>query len=379
MSVLNPKCFEINFLQDMKANTGARDLLMLERCVLALELVGRLRQYGLDFVFKGGTSLLLHLSEPKRLSIDVDILCLDQGKLPEVLDQVVSERPFHGWRHLKGLDRMNPPTVHYAVDFDSVVNPEQPFYVMIDVLAAENPYATLVNKELNADFVEPVESVTLPLPSTSSLLGDKLAAFAPGTIGFPYQRNSRKGEALPPMPGYVVKHLYDLGQIAVLAENLSETISTYERIHAEQCTWRGFHERNACLNDTQDAARFASLVSDYQKESPDSKIEFFRKGIQYVQSHMFQEPFGRAAVRIASARAALLAEIVRHTLTDLPWREHLHTVADREEIKRQKLTGEWADLDALKKTDAQAFMLWVQAQNFSDPQNTKRDLLPSKK
>ena len=73
MSVLNPKCFEVNYLKDMRANTGARDLLMLERCVLALELVGRLRQYGLDFVFKGGTSLLLHLSEPKRLFIVGDI------------------------------------------------------------------------------------------------------------------------------------------------------------------------------------------------------------------------------------------------------------------------------------------------------------------
>lgn len=368
MSVLNPKCFQINYLQDIRTDTGARDLLMLERCVLALELVGRLRQYGLDFVFKGGTSLLLHLSEPKRLSIDVDILCLDQGKLPEVLDKVVSERPFHRWRHLKNLDRMNPPTVHYAVDFDSVVNPEQPFYVMIDVLAAENPYASLNQKELNTGFVEPVESIHLHLPSVSSLLGDKLAAFAPGTIGFPYQRNSRKGEALPPMPGYVVKHLYDLGQISVLAENLSETNLTYDRIHAEQCAWRGFHEKNACLNDTQDAARFASLVSDYQKKSPDGKIEFFRQGIKFVQSHMFQEPFGREAVRIASGRVALLAEIVRQNATEHSLKHLLQAGVDREEIKRHTLTGIWADLEALKKTDPQAYMLWVRTQGMQGPQ-----------
>jgi len=267
MSVLNPKCFQISHLRDIQAETGAKDLLTLERCVLALELVGRLRQHGLEFVFKGGTSLLLHLSEPKRLSIDVDILCLDPGKLPEVLERVRSEGPFKSWRYLQEMDRINPPTVHYAVDFDSVVNPDQSFYVMIDVLAAENPYAALVEKELNAGFVEPVESVTLPLPSVSSLLGDKLAAFAPGTIGFPYQRVSRKGEDLPPLPGYVVKHLYDLGQLAGLADTLADTVATYDRIHAEQCEWRGPHDRNACLDDTQSAARFASRVSDFKTKS----------------------------------------------------------------------------------------------------------------
>lgn len=373
MSVLNPKCFEVNYLEDMRANTGARDLLMLERCVLALELVGRLRQYGLDFVFKGGPSLLLHLSEPKRLSIDVDILCLDQGKLPEVLDQVVSERPFHRWRHLKDLDRMNPPTVHYAVDFDSVVNPEQPFYVMIDVLAAENPYAALVNKELNAGFVEPVECVTLPLPSISSLLGDKLAAFAPGTIGFPYQPISRKGELMDQRPGYVVKHLYDLEQLTGLSDTLTETIETYDRIHAEQCKWRGQHERNACLDDTQAAARFATLVSDYKTKSSDTNIDFFRRGILYVQSHMFQEPFGREAVRIASGRVALLAEIVRHNATEQSLKHLQQAGVDREEIKRQTLTGIWADLEALKKTDPQAYMLWVRAQGMQSPQNLDVD------
>jgi len=365
MSVLNPKCFLISNLRDVKAETGARDLLMLERCVLALELVGRLRQHGLDFIFKGGTSLLLHLSEPKRLSIDVDILCLDKEKLPETLERVVSEAPFKSWRHLEDLDRMNPPTVHYAVDFDSVVNPEQPFYVMIDVLAAENPYAALVDKELNAGFVEPEESITLSLPSISSLLGDKLAAFAPGTIGFPYQPISRKGALMDERPGYVVKHLYDLGQLTGLADTLADTIATYDRIHAEQCAWRGLHERNACLDDTQAAARFAALVNDYKTKSPDTKIDFFRRGIQYVQSHMFRAPFGREAVRIASGSAALVAEVVRHKLTDFPLQGNLLALPDRAEIKRQKLSGAWTDLEPLKKTDVQAYMLWVNAQNVA--------------
>ena len=168
----------------MQRQTGAADLLMLERCTLALELVGRLKQHGLDFIFKGGTSLLLQLPAPRRLSIDVDILCEETEKLPEVLNKACAEAPFTGWVYQEHRDRDEPPTKHYAVHFNSVVGPaDADWMVLIDVIDSENPYARLENRKLNTSFVTPIESVSLKMPSLSSMLGDKLAAFAPGTIG----------------------------------------------------------------------------------------------------------------------------------------------------------------------------------------------------
>lgn len=50
------------------------DVTILEKMVHALSLLEYLKLAGLDFVFKGGTSLVLLLEEGNRFSIDIDII-----------------------------------------------------------------------------------------------------------------------------------------------------------------------------------------------------------------------------------------------------------------------------------------------------------------
>ena len=52
---------------------------LAQRAVFALGLVEALRKAGLDFLFKGGSSLMLVFEVPKRLSTDVDILVPTDG------------------------------------------------------------------------------------------------------------------------------------------------------------------------------------------------------------------------------------------------------------------------------------------------------------
>ena len=366
MPILEPKCFTKSHLRDMQALTGATDLLLLERCTLALELVARLKQHGLEFIFKGGTSLLLQLPEPRRLSIDVDILCEEVDKLPEVLDQVVAEPPFTRWNHQAHRDRDEPPTQHYAVYFDSAVGaPNTEWMVLIDVIESENPYGALIERELSTAFVTPVESVSLRIPSLSSMLGDKLAAFAPGTIGYPYEPITRRGDPDVPRPANVVKHLHDLGQLAALADNLGESIATYRKTHTEQCRWRGEHAIDACLDDTQSAAMLASKVDALKQAAPDPQIDFFRRGINSVAAHMFAASFGREAARIASGRAALVAEIVRRDLADFPLVATIATPPDPATLRTARLKGKWYALERLKRTNLEAYALWHRAQNLA--------------
>ena len=47
---------------------------LIERTLYAFGLLEALAVAGLDFTFKGGTSLLLLLPKPKRLSTDIDIM-----------------------------------------------------------------------------------------------------------------------------------------------------------------------------------------------------------------------------------------------------------------------------------------------------------------
>lgn len=366
MPIIDPKCFELKYLKDIQAQFKAQDPQMLERCVLALELVGRLQQNGLDFIFKGGTCLLLHLPQPKRLSIDVDIICRESlDRLKEVLAKVVLEKPFTDWNYQVHRERDDPPTKHFEVFYNSVINSAGQDKILIDVIKAKNPYADLSNKLLVTPFILPVEEVRILLPSVSSLLGDKLAAFAPATIGFPYEPIDRKGNPAELRPANVVKHLFDVNQLTMLADNLANTIKTYKTVYHEQLRYRGGkYTREACLADSQQAAIWISQVERLNSSEEDSKIDFFRRGINSVASHMFAESFGRSEARVAASRASLIAEIVKNNIHDFPLKEFLHQPLNTTELKAAKLLDEWAPLERLMKTDPQAYVCWVKAQQL---------------
>ena len=57
----------------LREETGA-DPSILERTVFAFGLLEAIRSVGMPFIFKGGTSLLVMLDEPRRLSTDIDII-----------------------------------------------------------------------------------------------------------------------------------------------------------------------------------------------------------------------------------------------------------------------------------------------------------------
>lgn len=370
MPILAPKCFTESYLRGIQKDLKARDLGTLEKCVLALELVGRLQQGGLNFIFKGGTSLLLHLPEPKRLSIDVDIICLDgEDKLKEVLKGIVKEAPFTHWEHQEHRDREAPPTQHYQVYYAPArTAPKQPS-IQIDVIRAENPYAQVTSKPLCANFIEPEVAIEIPTPSTSSLLGDKLAAFAPSTIGYPYHFVDRRGE-VQENPMQVVKHLFDVGQLTALADNCGDTIKTYRTIHAEQVRYRKLDvELSACLNDTQEAAVSISLVDGLKETLGEGHQDFFRKGIVAIDSHLFAERFDALAYRTAAARASLVAEIVRHGRADYNLSAFIGKDLDIFTLKSATLAKTWGIPDTIKKTAPAAFACWLEAQHIRNAAN----------
>jgi len=48
----------------------------MESMVHALYLLEQLKLTGLDFIFKGGTSLVLLMEQSRRFSVDIDIILL---------------------------------------------------------------------------------------------------------------------------------------------------------------------------------------------------------------------------------------------------------------------------------------------------------------
>lgn len=92
---------------------------ILEKMVHAFSLLEHLKIANLDFVFKGGTSLVLLLEED-NFSIDIDIISsVGREPLEKFLDIVVSNSHFK--RHILNERRSYKEGVakaHYTFEFD---------------------------------------------------------------------------------------------------------------------------------------------------------------------------------------------------------------------------------------------------------------------
>lgn len=65
--------YTAEYISKLREETGA-DPSVLERTVFAFGLLEAISAVNLPFIFKGGTSLLVMLDEPRRLSTDIDII-----------------------------------------------------------------------------------------------------------------------------------------------------------------------------------------------------------------------------------------------------------------------------------------------------------------
>lgn len=60
-------------IMDIRSRTGS-DPAIIERTVFAFGLLEAIAKTGMSFIFKGGTSIMMLLREPRRSSTDIDIL-----------------------------------------------------------------------------------------------------------------------------------------------------------------------------------------------------------------------------------------------------------------------------------------------------------------
>lgn len=357
--ILTRNCYTRDWLLQQVARTGTQDVI-LEKCIHALTLVAALSEEGLDFVFKGGTSLMLHLNPVQQLSIDVDIASLEPfERVTEVLGRICNGKPFKAWSHQDWRDGENPPTRYFKLTYDSALRPGEEDSVQLDVLVTKSPHPVIEEKVVIADFVELEREVKVRIPSVNCLLGDKLAAFAPTTIGVLYQPYSKKtGEPTEPRPIRVMKQLFDVGELFAAATDFGAIAASYRQHFEEQNDFRGgrFTIEDA-LEDTLGACYSLSQI-ELKPIADDGNRAFFKTGVDALNTHLIRSRLSLYEAKTAAARAALLASIIKSGNTGRSLAEMRVVPSDLNLLKSLRIDGRWKKLHTLRKSNIEAFYLW---------------------
>lgn len=310
--MIHASSFSGDWLEYKRRESG-RDPALIEKMIYALHLVEQLQVSGLPFIFKGGTSLVLLMNEPRRFSVDIDIVvdaAMTREELEGYLNKVVGTSTFIRVE----LDQRRSyqgeiPKAHYKFIYASNVpnkrggqvsqNPETE--ILLDVLFAENPYPATVEKPVRSAWLKhDGDPILVRVPCINSITGDKMVAFAPCTTGVPYFSQKERE---------IIKQLFDVGNLFDQINDVELVRKAYHIAATAEMryrTERGIISVEQVLQDTIDTA----LLLATPKCAPDNegKLAELMIGIRQFTHFVFdRRGYGIEDALLSTAKVAYLA------------------------------------------------------------------------
>jgi hypothetical protein len=287
----------------------------LERQIFAFYLLEKLVETGVEFVFKGGTSLILLLENTNRFSTDIDIL-ITWPNLEEIVSLFSKFVRFDSIfaRFEEDIREDSKfPKKHYKFYFSSLYkNEDQDGYILLDMVFQSNPYENLIEKPIKSDVLltsDPYDNVLMP--SLTDIMIDKLTAFAPRTIGVKFFRKF-DDEEYKDFTREVVKQWFDINEIFKKCENFTNLNNRYIKFSDFEIEQRELLDKNYldCLTDTFECAL------EYLNESSKNKelISNLKKGIRrlnaFVNIDITSNYFIEASVNVIELISRVLCDEV---------------------------------------------------------------------
>ncbi|MBU0710457.1 nucleotidyl transferase AbiEii/AbiGii toxin family protein [bacterium] len=339
--MIKQKCFQkewiLNLRQDRFPKTAPQ---LIEKTIYAFELLSLLADSGKEFVFKGGTSLLLLVPNFDRFSIDIDII--GHFSISE-LEQSIQNSVF---LHVKEVLRKTSdiPKQHFKFTYASISGKEES--ILLDVLTDSVPYKTLKTVPIKTDLFKVDKVITVLVPTIVEILADKLTAFAPHTIGIRYGVNKETE---------IVKQLFDIGRLFKHITDLDMLIETYETIANQENVYRDNQfSTNEILNDTIQTGINLCRI-DLKGFIDDDKVKALRMGIKTVGAYLFDGKLPFEQAKIYAARAALIAKIILSKQKDFNLHQLEYTVDKIDQLDTDIFPPKFAHLQRLKKINSECF------------------------
>lgn len=324
---------------------------LAEKMTYAFTLLEQLKFKGLEFIFKGGTSLVLMIEEFHRFSKDIDIVIPKKpDNLTQIFDEIVADTPFIRWeKSERKNDEFQVPKEHYKFLYKESKPskfPEKP--IMLDILLVENTYPETRVVKVEHPFLlteEPYAEIIIP--TFDSITGDKLTAFAPKTIGIPMG----KGKAVE-----IAKQLFDLNVL-------------FDRIHSYNMVGRSFQKTaEMCITHYQreftieqiydDVIETAFTMAMMGKHDVELYTEI-KSGVNALSQYLSKKTsFGYNKALTAAARIAYLAACL---MKEVEPKKIIWQSVSTEELKSKKIVHEKFGLlnKALKAGYPEAWFYWL--------------------
>jgi predicted nucleotidyltransferase component of viral defense system len=270
--MISEQCFSREWIEE-KTNGNLSQRETLEKVIHAFHLLELLSTQNLDFIFKGGSSLLLHFEEFHRFSIDIDILINDENyiKLVEYLSTFIDTRFIRVTEDIRRSRIIKKHHYKFIYRSNLLPNRNNDSYVLLDIVVADNPYQNSVEKEIKFGLLKcepPIRVVQTP--QIEALLGDKLTAFAPNTIGIRYV-DLKYTE--------IIKQLYDCSRLYRVCNDFNLVYVTYIEISQREIRYRELTnvEVRDCIEDSLNTCKL--ILSDGQF-GDSLNFEMLKRGIQ---------------------------------------------------------------------------------------------------
>ncbi|EOZ97845.1 hypothetical protein A33Q_1654 [Indibacter alkaliphilus LW1] len=358
--MIREQCFTEEWLDGFKKQKNHKriDKIILEKMIYALHLLEQLKANGLDFIFKGGTSLVLLLEEDNRFSIDIDIICkVEREVLESILQKVIETSKFKGYDPDEHRSyKPGIPKAHYKFFFDTKMQGSGT--ILLDVLIEDSIYPELIEKPIKTKWIETEKLFTVHLPSIDSITGDKLTAFAPNTIGIPYF----KGKDNQPFSMEICKQLFDLSKLFEQVQNMKIVAASFNAFAEHEIAYRKNEDPIRTLTPEtvlQDTIDTCLIIAKRGSGTKDEQAKFaeLQKGIRAFGTGFLMS--GNFRIDDAISASALIAYLAtKLLLNDLSPIGYF----EGQEIKSLSIENqEWNFLNKLKRQpDKSSFYYWYQ-------------------
>lgn len=290
--------FSESHIRTLQADSK-RDPGLIERTIFAFGLLDALCEVGLPFVFKGGTSLMLLLKHPRRLSTDIDIIVAPGTDIGHYLENAAKVFPFVAREEQIRVGKNKIEKRHFKFTYFSPVRNCE-FYILLDVLFEEHQYLRTVKRPIRNDILLPEDSPhEVEMPDVNCILGDKLTAFAPHTTGIPLGCDKDLE---------VVKQFYDVAALVEEFDSLDLVRGTFNRLVPIEAGYRG---RDINPDDVLlDIISTAHSIGSRGKVG-DADYPFLLKGIKALGGHIFRERFSAETAMQLAPQVMYFAECMR--------------------------------------------------------------------